>query len=129
MFQLDSMICTEGDLVVSVDCIGKGVAKFADREILKNVDGWQKVVVGAAIALAINRSQDIVASYKDNKVVKMLGIFDADGNVDIDILKQVVKDNISNNGFVITVPVLGELKFHKSDVDNLYNDIMANVKG
>nr|DAF83942.1 MAG TPA: hypothetical protein [Caudoviricetes sp.] len=59
----------------------------------------------------------------------MLGIFDADGNVDIDILKQVVKDNISNNGFVITVPVLGELKFHKSDVDNLYNDIMANVKG
>lgn len=50
------MICTEGDLVVSVDCIGKGVAKFADREILKNVDGWQKVVVGAAIALAINRS-------------------------------------------------------------------------
>lgn len=123
------MICTEGDLVVSVDCIGKGVAKFADREILKNVDGWQKVVVGAAIALAINRSQDIVASYRNNKVVKMLGIFDADGNVDIDILKQVVKDNISNNGFVITVPVLGELKFHKSDVDNLYNDIMANVKG
>ena len=129
MFQLDSMIYTEGDLVVSVDCIGKGVAKFADREILKNVDGWQKVVVGAAIALAINRSQDIVASYKDNKVVKMLGIIDADGNVDIDIMKQVVKDNISNNGFVITVPVLGELKFHKSDVDNLYNDIMANVKG
>lgn len=123
------MICTEGVLVVSVDCIGKGVAKFADREILKNVDGWQKVVVGAAIALAINRSQDIVASYRNNKVVKMLGIFDADGNVDIDILKQVVKDNISNNGFVITVPVLGELKFHKSDVDNLYNDIMANVKG
>lgn len=123
------MICTEGDLVVSVDCIGKGVAKFADREILKNVDGWQKVVVGAAIALAINRSQDIVASYRNNKVVKMLGIFDADGNVDIDILKQVVKDNISNNGFVNTVPVLGELKFHKSDVDNLYNDIMANVKG
>ena len=123
------MICTEGDLVVSVDCIGKGVAKFADREILKNVDGWQKVVVGAAIALAINRSQDIVASYRNNKVVKMLGIFDADGNVDIDILKQVVKDNISNNGVVITVPVLGELKFHKSDVDNLYNDMMANVKG
>lgn len=105
------------------------MAKFADREILKNVDGWQKVVVGAAIALAINRSQDIVASYRENNVVKMLKIFDDKGNVDIDILREVVKDNISNNGFVITVPVLGELKFHKSDVDNLYDDIMSNVKG
>jgi len=59
----------------------------------------------------------------------MLGIFDVDGNVDIDILKQVVKDNISNTGFVLTVPVLGEPQFHKGGVDNLYNDIMANVKG
>lgn len=59
----------------------------------------------------------------------MLKIFDDKGNVDIDILRDVVKDNISNNGFAITVPVLGELKFHKSDVDNLYDDIMSNVKG
>ena len=115
--------------MVSVESIGKGIAKFADREILKNVDGWQKVVVGAAIALAINRSQDIVASYKENNIVKMLKIFDDTGNVDIDILREVVKDSISNNGFVITVPILGELKFHKSDIDNLYDDIMSNVKG
>ena len=115
--------------MVSVECIGKGVAKFADREILKNVDGWKKVVVDAAIALAINRSQDIAASYRENSVVKMLKIFDDTGNVDIDILREVVKDSISNNGFVITVPILGELKFHKSDIDNLYNDIMSNVKG
>lgn len=115
--------------MVSVESIGNGIAKFADREILKNVDGWQKVVVGAAIALAINRSQDIVASYRDNNIVKMLKIFDENGNIDLDVLRDVIKDNISNNGFVITVPILGELKFHKSDVDNLYNDIMSNVKG
>ena len=115
--------------MVSVESIGKGIAKFADREILKNVDGWQKVVVGAAIALAINRSQDIVASYRENSIVKMLKIFDDNGNIDIDILRDVIKDNVGNNGFVITVPALGELKFHKSDVDNLYNDIMSNVKG
>lgn len=115
--------------MVSIDNIGKGVAKFADREILKNVDGWQKVVVGATIALFINRSQSIIAQYENNNVVKMLNIFDDDGNVDIDILRDVIKDNIGNNGFSITVPVLGELKFHKSDVDNLYNDIMSNVKG
>ena len=58
--------------MVSVECIGKGVAKFADREILKNVDCWKKVVVGAAIALAINRSQDIAASYRENTVVKIV---------------------------------------------------------
>ena len=115
--------------MVSVECIGKGVAKFADREILKNVDGWKKVVVGAAIALAINRSQDIAASYRENSVVKILKIFDDTGNVDIDILREVVKNSISNNGLVITVPILGELKFHKSDIDNLYNDIMSNVNG
>lgn len=59
----------------------------------------------------------------------MLKVFDDNGNIDIDILRDVIKDNIGNNGFVITVPILGELKFRKSDVDNLYNDIMSNVKG
>ena len=78
--------------MVSVESIGKGIAKFADREILKNVDGWQKVVVGAAIALAINRSQDIVASYRENSIVKMLKIFDDNGN----IIEQAMYGNISN---------------------------------
>ena len=82
--------------MVSVESIGKGVAKFADREILKNVDGWQKVVVGAAIALAINRSQDIVASYRENSIVKMLKIFDDNGNIDIDMNPNDEKDTLEN---------------------------------
>jgi hypothetical protein len=114
--------------LVSIDCIGNGVAKFADREILKNINGWQKVVVGSAIALAIKRAGNIAASYKDNKVVKALQIMDDDCNIDIDVLRDVVKENIPNSGFVVTVPILGELKFHKSDVDNLYEDITSFVK-
>lgn len=53
---------------------------------------------------------------------------DDDCNIDIDVLRDVVKENVPNSGFVVTVPILGELKFHKSDVDNLYEDITSFVK-
>lgn len=48
-----------------------------------------------------------------------IGAVDEDGNVDIDGLAEMIKEQISDHGFKVTVPILGELTFFKEDVEKL----------
>lgn len=113
--------------MVSVDKIEQGVADYLDAELMPQIkgDGFEKVVVGTATSLLIRRSGKIIEGYKDNKFVKMLGIMDDEGNVDVETLKDELKKNISKDGVKVDIPVIGTLTFHKEDVDKLYGYIMA----
>lgn len=110
--------------MVTIAQIEKGVATYLDSEIMpKFPAGLEKVLAGTAASLAIRRSGNIIAGYKDNKAVQMLGIMDKDANVDIDILAEELKKNIPQEGFKVDVPIIGILTFHKEDVDKLYEYI------
>ena len=113
--------------MVSIDKIEKGVANYLDAELMSQFQGnsVEKVLVGTAASLLIRKSGTIVEGYKDNSVVKMLGIMDDNGDVDVDILAEELKKNISKEGFVVDVPILGTLTFHKEDVDKLCDYIMV----
>lgn len=111
--------------MVPVSQIEHGLANYLDAELMPQLQkaGWEKVLVGTVASLAIRRAGTIVKGYKDNKVVKMLGIMDEAGNVDVDTLVAEVKKNVGKEGFTVDVPVLGTLTFHKDDVDKLYGFI------
>lgn len=113
--------------MVSVDKIEKGIANYLDAEFMPQLqsNGVEKVIIGTAVSLFIRRSGVIIGGYKDNKVVKMLGIMDDDGNVDVETLAEELKKNISKEGFTIDIPILGILTFHKEDVDKLCDYIMV----
>lgn len=113
--------------MVSVDKIEQGVANYLDAELMPQLkgNGVERVIVGTAASLMIRKSGVIIDGYKDNKFVKMLGIMDDKGNVDVDILAEELKKNISKDGVAIEVPILGTLTFHKEDVDKLYDYIMV----
>ena len=112
--------------MVSIDKIEQGIARYLDGELMPQLqgNGWEKVLVGTMSSLAIRKSGAIVAGYKDNKIVKMLGIMDDKGNVDIETLAVEVKKNIPKEGIKIDIPVVGTMTFHKDDVDKLYDYIM-----
>lgn len=114
--------------MVSIEKIEKGVAAYLDSELMPKLpaNGVQKVLAGTAISLLIKRSGTIVESYKDNQVVQMLGIMDADGNVDVDVLAEELKKNIPTDGVKVDVPVIGALTFRKDDVDKLHKLITAS---
>lgn len=113
--------------MVSVDKIERGIADYLDAELMPQLqnNALEKIIVGTAASLFIRKSGAIIEGYKDNKIVKTLGIMDEDGNVDVDILTEEIKKNISKDGVRIDVPVIGTLTFRKEDVDKLHNYIMS----
>lgn len=111
--------------MVGIDKIEKGIASYVDNELMPNLpkNGIEKVIIGTGIGLAIRKSGKILNELKENKVVLALDIVDQNGEVDIDLLAEELKKHIEASGFVVEVPMLGEMRFHKGDIDKLYSYI------
>lgn len=111
--------------MVTINKIEKGVAEYLDNELMPKLpsSGIEKVIVGTAMSLGIRKYGAIIEGYKDNKMVQTLGIMNNEGLVDIDILAEEFKKNMPSEGLKVEVPMLGELKFNKEDVDKLYRYI------
>lgn len=107
--------------MVSVQKIQKGVAAYLDNELMPQLpaNGIEKVLAGTAMSLAIRKSGTIMEQLKDNKSVQMLGIMDAEGNIDLDVLAEELRKNIPIDGVRIDVPIIGGLTFHKEDVGKI----------
>ena len=113
--------------MVSIEKIEQGFANYLDGELMPQLqkNGVEKVIIGTVASLMIRKTSVIVESYRDNKFVKMLGIMDEGGNIDVDTLVEELKKNISKEGVKLDIPILGTLTFHKDDVDKLYDYIMV----
>lgn len=111
--------------MVTIEQIERGVASYLDEELMPNLpqNGIQKVMAGTAISLVIRKSGNIVKELTNQPFVKMLGIMDEEGSVDIDVLKDELKHNITDEGIVVDFPLIGTMTFHRSDVDSLYKHI------
>ena len=53
----------------------------------------------------------------------MMGIMDAEGNIDLDRLYNAARTRVDGKKIPLTIPVIGELRFDVNDVDRLYKYI------
>ena len=111
--------------MVHVKHVEEGLAKYLDKELITKLpdDGIQRLVAGTAISILIKRLSNIVSELKDNKVIQLLDIIDEDCNIDIEVLRDEIKENIPSGGLHIDLPMIGMMTLHKADVDDIYEHI------
>lgn len=112
--------------MVTFDQIERGVAAYLDNELMPMIpeQGFQKIIAGTAISLMIKKTSGKFEMFRENQFVKMMGVIDESGNVDVETLKDELKKQVPDAGVKVEVPMIGMLTFHKTDVDKLYSYIV-----
>lgn len=102
--------------------IETGAVRYIDAEMAPEIptnipNGQLKKI--AAIAGATYAIHHGLQNLVGNPALAAIGAVDADGNIDVDGLVEVVRGQIPEAGFKITVPILGDLTFYAEDVDKI----------
>lgn len=110
--------------MVTMERVKNGLIKYIDTDIMPHLTGARKIGLGVYVALASDKVTDIVMQYRENPAVAVLDVIDAEGNIDIDRLYQAVLQMVqSGEKIPIEIPLIGEIRLDKSDVENIYRYI------
>lgn len=100
-----------------------GIAKYIDMEIISNINGWQKWVVGSAVGIALSNSTNLFNQLKQNEFVKMLGVIDKNDKIDVDKIYKEMKKQAKKSSITFNAPLIGVITLTEQDVDILYDNI------
>ena len=109
--------------MVTIDQAMRGVAQYADNEIIPHLPAGKGIGAGIALALIMDGGKSRILALKDHPAVQMMGIMDEDGNIDLDRLYNAARTQVDGKKIPWNIPVIGELKFDVNDVDRLYKYI------
>lgn len=102
--------------------IEQGAVRFIDAEIAPKIptnipNGQIKKI--AAVAGAVYAVRNGLHKVISSPALAAIGAVDGDGNVDVEGIAEVAVKQIPENGFKVTVPILGDLTFFAEDVERL----------
>ena len=109
--------------MVTIDQAMRGVAQYADNEIIPHLPTGKGIGAGIALALIMDGGKSRILALKDHPAVQMMGIMDEDGNIDLDRLYNAARPRFDGQKLPVTVPIIGELRFDVGDLDKLYRYI------
>ena len=109
--------------MVTIDQAMRGLAQYADNEIIPHLPTGKGIGAGIALALIMDGGKSRILALKDHPAVQMMGIMDAEGNIDLERLYNAARPRFDGQKLPITVPIIGELRFDVSDLDKLYKYI------
>lgn len=110
--------------MVGIDVFKRGIASYADREIISRMPtgSLKRILAGAAIALALDKALD---RYLRGDVAQAIGVCDGD-QIDVDALADAIKSQINQDGMRINVAGI-EMIFRASDIDAIRSEIEASA--
>lgn len=107
--------------MISRDRVAKGVAAYLDNEVLPQLpgDGWEKVIAGTAMGIMTKKMDHLIETLQKHPVVKAFGVIDDDGMIDDVLVMDQLREHIPDEGMLISLPLVGDMRIHKNDVDIL----------
>ena len=109
-------------MTVTIDQAMRGAMRYADNEVIPHLPGGKGIGAGIMLALIMEGSREKILTLRENPAIKMMQIFDDDGNIDLDKLYNAARPRFENK-LSVSVPFIGDLKFDQNDVDKLYKFI------
>lgn len=109
--------------MVTIDQAMRGLAQYADNEIIPHLPTGKGIGAGIALALIMDGGKSRILALKDHPAVQMMGIMDAEGNIDLERLYNAARPKVDGQKVPLTIPIIGELRFDVNDVDRLYKYI------
>lgn len=113
--------------MATISQIERGAVKFIDNEIAPkiptNIPNGQlkKIAAVAGAVYAVKHGLDKLAAHP---ALAAIGAVDGEGNVDVEGIAEIARQQIPEKGFKVTVPILGDLTFFAEDVERLLAYIM-----
>lgn len=105
-----------------------GLSKFIDITVLSHYapTSMKRIVAAGALALYLQQNSGIVDMVISNPLFSGLGVATEDGLVNIELIRDVLKNEIKKVGFMrIRFPILGDVDFNADDIDTLYSTIVS----
>jgi hypothetical protein len=106
-----------------------GFSKFIDENILAHypATSMKRILMAGAISLYLKQGEGLVDTILSNPLITTLGVAKSDGMIDIETIRDTLKQEINKAGFMrATFPVIGDVDFTAEDVDALYRFIVES---
>jgi len=104
----------------SKDRVIDGLMNYADSEIMVKLPTSGKWIMGTALNVVSQKTNQIFDSLQSNPIVSTLDIIDQDGCIDIDTLILAMRSSAERYGNLsVDVPLIGKITFTSSDFDRL----------
>jgi hypothetical protein len=104
-----------------------GLSKFIDESILSHypASSMKRILMAGAVSLYLKQNEGVVDTLISNPLFSSLGVIKGDGTVDVETLRDALKDEIKKAGFMrLSIPMVGNIDFTPEDVDTLYKFIV-----
>lgn len=113
--------------MVTLNQVLTGLKTYLENELIAQITGLNKWIVGAGIAMAIDNGAEIFNQLKQNPAIKALNIINKEDEIDIDKIYKYLSEQASKSSVTFTVPIVGAITLKKKDVDKIYNLITGEV--
>lgn len=109
--------------MVSISQIKTGISNYVDNEALPKMQGFNKVVFATGVSLILNKLESILDKYRSNELLKAIEVFDAEGNIDIDLVANEFVKHVPNSGLTFDIPIIGQIIIYPQDVNSIHHYI------
>jgi hypothetical protein len=105
-----------------------GLSQFIDANVLSHYPptSMKRIICAGGIAIYLSNGESMVDSLLSHPLISGLGVVNSDGMVNIELLRDVLKKEITKAGYMrVSLPLMGDVDFTADDVDSLYNYIVG----
>lgn len=104
--------------MVSVEQFKRGADLFFSREIFPKLPEEKKFPAAFGTAL-------LISNIEKNAMVQSLGLIPEAGVIDLEQAYSAARSASNVAPLIVTLPIIGQLKFGQSDIDRLYQTILS----